>query len=35
MKIDSKYQPDLKKDSKAALTTVGVLGDTVVDINSQ
>ena len=35
MKLDSKYQNDLKVDSKAALTTVGVLGDTVVDINSQ
>ncbi len=35
MKIDSKYQDQLKEDSKAALTTVGVLGDTVVDINSQ
>ncbi|MEO6803911.1 MAG: MlaD family protein [Granulicella sp.] len=35
MKIDKKYGKDLKKDSKAALTTVGVLGDTVVDINSQ
>ena len=35
MKLDSKYQNELKTDSKAALTTVGVLGDTVVDINSQ
>ena len=35
MKIDSKYQASLHKDSTAALTTVGVLGDTVVDINSQ
>ena len=35
MKLDSKYQNELKADSKAALTTVGVLGDTVVDINSQ
>ena len=35
MKIDPKYQPDLHKDSKAALSTVGVLGDTIVDINSQ
>ena len=35
MKLDSKYAADLKSDSKAALTTVGVLGDTVVDINSQ
>jgi phospholipid/cholesterol/gamma-HCH transport system substrate-binding protein len=35
MKIDKRYESELKKDSKAALTTVGVLGDTVVDINSQ
>jgi phospholipid/cholesterol/gamma-HCH transport system substrate-binding protein len=35
MKLDSKYQGDLHTDSTAALTTVGVLGDTVVDINSQ
>lgn len=35
MKLDEKYASDLKKDSKASLTTVGVLGDTVVDINSQ
>ncbi len=35
MKLDDKYQSDLHKDSTAALTTVGVLGDTVVDINSQ
>jgi phospholipid/cholesterol/gamma-HCH transport system substrate-binding protein len=35
MKIDSKYQSDLHTDSTAALTTVGVLGDTIIDINSQ
>lgn len=35
MKLDDKYTSNLKKDSKASLTTVGVLGDTVVDINSQ
>ena len=35
MKLDTKYAKDLKKDSKASLSTVGVLGDTVVDINSQ
>src|SRR5437899_2861748 len=35
MKIDPKYQAGLHSDSKAALTTVGVLGDTIVDINSQ
>jgi phospholipid/cholesterol/gamma-HCH transport system substrate-binding protein len=35
MKLDSKYQQSLHTDSTAALTTVGVLGDTVIDINSQ
>jgi phospholipid/cholesterol/gamma-HCH transport system substrate-binding protein len=35
MKLDTKYQAELHTDSTAALTTVGVLGDTVVDINSQ
>jgi len=35
MKLDGKYQSSLHKDSTAALTTVGMLGDTVVDINSQ
>ena len=35
MKLNSKYQSSLRKDSKAALSTVGVLGDTVVDLNSQ
>jgi phospholipid/cholesterol/gamma-HCH transport system substrate-binding protein len=35
MKIDGKYQADIHTDSTAALTTVVVLGDTVVDINSQ
>ena len=35
MKLNDKFGPSLKKDSKAALTTVGVLGDTVVDVNSQ
>jgi phospholipid/cholesterol/gamma-HCH transport system substrate-binding protein len=35
MKIDGKYQALLHKDSSAALATVGILGDTVVDINSQ
>jgi phospholipid/cholesterol/gamma-HCH transport system substrate-binding protein len=35
MKLNDKFAPSLKKDSKAALTTVGVLGDTVVDVNSQ
>ena len=35
MKLNEKFAVDLRKDSKASLTTVGVLGDTVVDINSQ
>jgi phospholipid/cholesterol/gamma-HCH transport system substrate-binding protein len=35
MKIDDKYAYGLHTDSKAALTTMGVLGDTIVDINSQ
>jgi phospholipid/cholesterol/gamma-HCH transport system substrate-binding protein len=35
MKLNDKFGSSLKKDSKAALTTVGVLGDTVVDVNSQ
>jgi phospholipid/cholesterol/gamma-HCH transport system substrate-binding protein len=35
MKIDPKYHASLRTDSKASLSTVGVLGDTVVDINSQ
>jgi phospholipid/cholesterol/gamma-HCH transport system substrate-binding protein len=35
MKLDGKYQEILREDSKADLTTVGVLGDTVVNVNSQ
>jgi phospholipid/cholesterol/gamma-HCH transport system substrate-binding protein len=35
MKLNERFAVDLKKDSKASLSTVGVLGDTVVDINSQ
>src|SRR5580698_2662298 len=35
MKLDDKYGTILKKDSKASLSTVGVLGDTIVDFNSQ
>lgn len=34
MKIDPKYHASVRTDSKASLSTVGVLGDTVVDINS-
>jgi phospholipid/cholesterol/gamma-HCH transport system substrate-binding protein len=35
MKLNENFSTSLKKDSKASLSTVGVLGDTVVDINSQ
>jgi phospholipid/cholesterol/gamma-HCH transport system substrate-binding protein len=35
MKLDSKYQSSLRTDSIAKLTTVGPLGDPVIDINSQ
>ena len=35
MRLNEKYSDELRKDSKASLTTIGVLGDTVVDINSQ
>ncbi len=35
MKISQKFGDTLHKDSKASLSTIGVLGDTIVDINSQ
>jgi len=35
MRLNDKYAGEVRKDSKASLSTVGVLGDTVVDINSQ
>jgi phospholipid/cholesterol/gamma-HCH transport system substrate-binding protein len=35
MKLDPKYHESLHKDSLASLSTVGVLGDTVVDLNSE
>jgi len=35
MKISGRFAQDLHRDSKASLSTIGVLGDTVVDINSQ
>ena len=35
MRINKKYQPVLHTDSKTSLETIGVLGDTVVDINSK
>ena len=34
MKLSPKFHRDLHTDSRVALSTVGVLGDTVVDINS-
>jgi phospholipid/cholesterol/gamma-HCH transport system substrate-binding protein len=35
MKLDPKFSRSLHTDSRASLSTEGVLGDTVVDINSQ
>jgi len=35
MRIEGKFQKSVHSDSKAALSTLGVLGDTVIDINSQ
>lgn len=35
MKISGRYEPLLKSDAKSSLDTIGVLGDTVVDINSK
>lgn len=35
MKLNDKYTTNLHRDSRASLSTVGVLGDTIVDINSQ
>ncbi|MGA7523734.1 MAG: MlaD family protein [Acidobacteriaceae bacterium] len=35
MKLNKKYADGIRTDSKTSLTTVGVLGDTVVDISSQ
>ena len=35
MKLDPKYRSSLHTDSKASLATVGILGDTVLDISSQ
>lgn len=35
MKVTKKYMSALHTDSKASLETIGVLGDTVVDINSE
>jgi phospholipid/cholesterol/gamma-HCH transport system substrate-binding protein len=35
MKLNPKFHNDLRTDTRAALATVGVLGDTVVDLNSE
>jgi phospholipid/cholesterol/gamma-HCH transport system substrate-binding protein len=35
MKISGQFAKSLHTDSKASLSTIGVLGDTIVDINSQ
>ena len=35
MKVSSQYTTDVREDSKASLDTIGVLGDTVVDIDSK
>ena len=35
MKLDPKFDGSLHKDSKASLGTIGVLGDTIIDIDSQ
>ena len=35
MKVSKRYVSDVREDSKSSLDTVGVLGDTVVDIDSK
>ncbi len=35
MKVSNRYIPDIHEDSKTSLDTVGVLGDTVVNIDSK
>lgn len=35
MEVNGKYRDSIHKDSRTNLSTVGVLGDTVLDINSQ
>jgi phospholipid/cholesterol/gamma-HCH transport system substrate-binding protein len=35
MKISKQFQPAVRSDSKSSLDTIGVLGDTVVDIDSK
>ena len=35
MRINAKYQPFLHEDSKATVTTAGVLGESFVDIDSK
>ena len=35
MKVSNRYTSDVHEDSKTSLDTIGVLGDTVVDIDSK
>jgi phospholipid/cholesterol/gamma-HCH transport system substrate-binding protein len=35
MKVSTRYTQDVREDSKTSLDTIGVLGDTVVDIDSK
>lgn len=35
MRVGKEFQPELRTDSKSSLDTIGVLGNTVVNINSQ
>lgn len=35
MKVSTRYTEDVREDSKTSLDTIGVLGDTVVDIDSK
>lgn len=35
MRVSGKFREAIRRDSKTSLNTIGVLGDTVVDINSQ
>lgn len=35
MRVGKQFQPDIHTDSKTSLETIGVLGDTVVDIDSK
>ena len=35
MKVSNRYIQDMREDSKTSLDTIGVLGDTVVNIDSK